>query len=366
MSWWTDGAPYKAIRDKTSDRQNLTVKISVICPFYNEETILEAAMRNLLERLSELEAPWELIVVNDGSTDRSAEIAKEVASEHANVSLLGYSHNRGRGAALRTGIAAAKGDILVTTEIDLSWGTRIVQELVEAMARWPDADIVVASPHLPGGAYKNVPLKRVWLSRAGNWIIRACMSSAVTMNTGMTRAYRREAIQSLPLSEERKEFHLEVILKATTLGLRIREIPAVLEWKEYKHQGQRVTRKSSSRVNKLVVSHSLFSIFANPVRYVWAMSLVSLLLGAIWFLVAIVFAYWRLVSAYTALMSMSLMIMGVILFVLGVVVRQGNMVQRELWMVQHHLYRLAATDDRRVADFERTKDEPPEPVHLPR
>lgn len=87
------------------------------------------------------------------------------------------------------------------------------------MSSDPGADIVVASPHLPGGGYKNVPAKRVWLSRLGNKVIRACMSDAATMNTGMTRAYRRRAILSLPLYEPGKEFHLEVILKATALGL---------------------------------------------------------------------------------------------------------------------------------------------------
>ena len=315
------------------------MSISVICPFYNEAQIIECAVRKLLEQLGAMGDDWELIVVNDGSTDGSEEIVQKVVDEHPKLRLLGYPHNRGRGRALRTGIAAARGDIIVTTEIDLSWGDDIVQRLVDAMHEWPDADIVVASPHLPGGGYKNVPQKRVWLSKTGNHVIRACMSNAVTMNTGMTRAYRRDAIRFLPLTEDGKEFHLEVILKATALGYKIREIPAVLEWKEYKHAGQRVSRKSSSKVNRLVVSHSLFSVFANPVRYVWAMSLASLVLGAIWFAFAVVFAYLGLVSAYTALMSMSLVILGVILFVLGVVVKQSNMVQREIWTMQHYLIR---------------------------
>src|SRR5262245_16134685 len=311
------------------------MRVSVVCPFYNEAQILESAIRTLLDRLGSLDGSWELIVVNDGSTDGSAEIAQRIAKEESSrLRVLGYPSNRGRGHALRAGIAAARGDIIVTTEIDLSWGEQIVHELVGAMERWPDADIVVASPHLPSGGYKNVPLKRVWLSRIGNRVIRACMSNAVTMNTGMTRAYRRHVIQSLPLSEDEKEFHLEVILKATAFGFRIREVPAMLQWKEYKHQGQRVKRKSSSRVNRLIVSHSLFSIFANPVRYVWAMSGIALVLGVILFVQAVVLFALRMVSAYVALMSVSLVVVAMVLFVLGVVVKQGNMIQRELWLIQ--------------------------------
>ena len=308
--------------------------VSVVCPFFNESGILEHAIRTLVDRLCTLDVTWELIVVNDGSVDGSGEIAERLAREFPQLRVLGYRYNRGRGHALRTGIAAARGEIVVTTEIDLSWGENIVQELVAEMRAHPETDIVVASPHLPGGGYRNVPAKRVWLSRIGNQVIRACMSNATTMNTGMTRAYRRNVIQSLPLFADGKEFHLEVILKATEFGLHIREIPALLEWKEYKHQGQRVKRKSSSRVNKLIVSHSLFSVFANPVRYVWAASLFSAFLGAAFFIYAVVLYYLHMVAAYTALLSMALFIVAAVLFVLGVVVKQGNMIQRELWTIQ--------------------------------
>jgi len=310
------------------------MEISVVCPFYNEAGILEHAVRQLLEQLATLPGEWELIIVNDGSTDGSDAIAAGLGRLSPRLRVLGYAHNRGRGHALRTGIAAARGDLVVTTEIDLSWGERVVHDLVAAMRAAPGTDIVVASPHLPGGGYRNVPLKRVLLSRAGNRVIRACMSNAVTMNTGMTRAYQRSFIQSLPLSEDGKEFHLEVILKATAFGARIREIPAILEWKEYKHRGQRIKRKSSSRVRRLIVSHSLFSLFANPVRYIWAMSLLSMVLGAAFLGLAVLLLYLKLVAIYAALLSVSLVILGILLFVFGVVVQQGNMIQRELWLVQ--------------------------------
>ena len=240
------------------------LRISVVCPFYNEEAIIGSAIGNLLERLeANLKDRWELIVVNDGSTDRSYEVVCEMSGKHPNLRVLSYRFNRGRGRALRTGIAQARGEIIVTTEADLSWGEDIVERLVAALDANPDADMVVASPHLPGGGYKNVPAKRVFLSRFGNHVIRMLMSDAASMNTGMTRAYRRASIRSLPLEEDRKEFHLEVILKAQALGYRIVEIPSLLEWKQYKHEGQRVTRKSSSKINKLMLTHSLFSLFAH-------------------------------------------------------------------------------------------------------
>ncbi len=310
------------------------MKVSVVCPFYNEERILEEALTRLLDALQSLEAEWELLVVDDGSTDSSRAIAERVAAERPGLCVLGYPQNRGRGFALRTGIAAAQGQVVVTTEIDLSWGEDIVHRLVRAMAEHPEADIVVASPHLPGGAYRNVPARRVWLSRLGNRVIRACMSNAATMNTGMTRAYRRDAVQSLPLYEDQKEFHLEVILKAHVFGLRVREIPAVLEWREYKHAGERVRRKSSSNVSRLIVSHSLFSLLANPVRYVWALSFLAMVLGLVLLVLAAYYLATDRVAAYTGLTAILMFVGSLVLFVLGVVLKQGNMVQREIWTLQ--------------------------------
>lgn len=311
--------------------------VSVISPFYNESGIIEHALRTMIAQLDTLPEPYEFIAVNDGSTDGSVDIAKKVEAEFpGKLRVLGYQTNRGRGYGLRTGIAAATGDIIVTTEIDLSWGDKIVHELAAAMRAHPETDIVVASPHLAGGGYKNVPPKRVFLSSFGNRIIRACVSNACTMNTGMTRAYRRDVIQSFPLLEDGKEFHLEVILKAIAFGCRIREIPAILEWKDYKHQGKRVARKSSSKIPKLIVSHSLFSVFANPVRYVWSISGTFLFLSLALFVVAVWSYLSKTTAVYSAMLSVLFFSLSIVLFVLGVVVKQGNMIQREIWLLQRH------------------------------
>ena len=311
-----------------------TLDLSVVCPFYNEEQILGDAIRALLARLEKLDVSWELVVVNDGSRDGSGKIAMELAAQHPNLRCISYALNRGRGHGLRTGISQARGAVIVTTEIDLSWGEDIVERLHQAMLDNPGTDIVVASPHLPGGGYKNVPSNRVFYSELGNRIIRTTMTNAVTMNTGMTRAYRRDAIRPLPLDEDGKEFHLEVILKAQALGYRIHEIPALLEWKEYKHQGQRVERKSSSKVNKLIVTHSLFSLFGNPARYVWLLGGVALGLSGVFLGAAVVRYLMDLVSVYMAIMSLALAIVGILLFAFGVIAQQNNMIQREIWRLK--------------------------------
>lgn len=334
---WEIGLEQEVSGADSSAGREPNLDVSVVCPFYNEAEILSQATHTLLARLSKFRSSWELIVVDDGSTDGSGEIAERLARENPQLRMLGYRFNRGRGHALRTGIAHARGNIIITTEIDLSWGEDIVERLLEAMKKAPDTDIVVASPHLPDGGYRNVPRSRVFYSRLGNWVIRTCMTNAVTMNTGMTRAYRAHAIRHLPLEENGKEFHLEVILKAQALGYRIAEIPALLEWKEYKHRGRRVARKSSSKVKRLIVTHSLFSLFGNPARYVWLAGAASFALAFAFLITGAVRYAMGLVSVYMGIMSLALTILGILLFVFGVIAQQGNMIQRELWRLKQDL-----------------------------
>ena len=163
------------------------------------------------------------------------------------------------------------------------------------------------------------------------------MINAATMNTGMTRAYRKDVIQTLPLEEKHKEFHLEVIMKAHALKYNIIEIPSILEWKAYKHKGKRVKRKSSSKIKKLVITHSLFSLFANPIRYVWAISGVSVLISLIFLLWSIMRLYFGLVSVFTLIISLSFGIISLILFGFGVLAQQNNMIQREIWTLKRRI-----------------------------
>ena len=240
------------------------VDVSVICPYHNEVEIIEKAVPELMRQLAKLDGSWELLLVNDGSTDGSDDILLRLAVESPRIRPLGYFTQRGRGFALRAGIEAARAEIVVTTELDLSWGANIVQDLVRALQENPEAQIAIASPHLPGGGYRNVPAVRVWISRLGNLAIRDCLPGAVTMNTGMTRAYRRAAVQSMQLEEDGKIFHLEVIRAAAKQDLKIIEIPAVLEWRHYGEGENSRRRPSSLKIPRQIKSHLAYLLRVNP------------------------------------------------------------------------------------------------------
>lgn len=202
---------------------------TVVTPMYNEADRIEANLAKLLATLDGSEVPWSLVVVDDGSTDDSAERARRALEGRENALVSRYSPNRGRGHALRHGFTHATGDIIVTTESDLSWGPEIVPQLVAPIAAGK-ADMVIASPYMTGGRLENVPWQRALLSRAGNLLLGRAYGT--TMATGMTRAYRREVLDRITLTADDKEFHLEALSGALEAGFRVREIPAVLRWDE--------------------------------------------------------------------------------------------------------------------------------------
>lgn len=312
------------------------MNLSVVCPLYNESQIIGTTVARMIDYLAGFDQPWELILVNDGSTDDSLSIVTKASEAEPRVKIVSYSQNQGRGFALKAGIDAAAGDVIVTTEVDMSWGEDIVTRLYDVLQQKPELDFVVASPNLSQGGYHNVPPRRVLVSKLGNKLLRLLFSFEFSMYTGMTRAYRRSVIQPLSFREKGKEFHLEVLLKLGALGFAGIEIPAKLEWSDHKMSktpGQR--RKSSSKIGKLILSHLHFAVFANPLRYFWALAGLNIFVGSGFCL----FGLWRFISGqvsiYSILLGVLLLVFGIIFFGFGIVTAQNRFIIEELWMHTH-------------------------------
>jgi glycosyltransferase involved in cell wall biosynthesis len=273
-------------------------------------------------------------------------LARTLEAQEPRLRVITYPDNRGRGNAIRTGVAHARGDIVITTEIDSSWGNDIVARLVAALRARPDADIVIASPHLPGGGYRNVPMWRVLLSSVGNYIIRSGLTYIVTMHTGMTRGYRRERFLALPLDEDDKEMHLEIVSKAIALGYRIYEIPAVLEWRAHELAGRPARpRRSSSVSNRVIRTHVLFSLLAAPFRYIYVVAAGLAGVAAVLFGWAVVNYLSQRVAAYLFLSSVLIGLFAFLVFAIGVLAQQGRALQRDLWRLRGEL-RVQSTSRR--------------------
>ncbi|MCL5270337.1 MAG: glycosyltransferase [bacterium] len=239
------------------------LKLSVVVPMFNEAENVEKTVARLGEALLGFtDGPWEVIVVNDGSSDDTWAIARALAArpEFPWLRVGGYQRNRGRGFALRTGFAMARGEWIVSIDADLSYDPAYILDLVGVLREEEDIDLVLASAYMPGGGVEGVPIRRLWVSRLGNKMLSWFMSSSgrkVNTITCVFRAYRRYVLDNLELESDGKDIHLEILSKALMLGYRFKEIPAVLRWRKH--------GASKHVFSHTAFTHLVFALFERPI-----------------------------------------------------------------------------------------------------
>lgn len=313
------------------------IELSIIIPGYNEAEVIERNLRTIHASVLSLGVPFELLFVNDGSTDNTAEKVYSLTKEFSEVNLISYGHNKGRGYALRQGFLNAKGRYILTIESDMNYGEEIIPALYRAINN-SIVDIVVASPYMKGGENRNVPMKRILLSKWGNKILSASLGGVIHTVSGMTRIYRRECIQSLPLNSNDKEIHLEILSKAITLGYKITEIPATLAWPERKFQ-KTEKRKSSFYAKKYIISHLAFTLFERPILLFGLLGLSSFIGGIILGLYVAYLRYTGSLNPNRPLMTLVVLMVlgGIILFSFGLLGMQINDLRKEIYRIQGRL-----------------------------
>ena len=232
--------------NESRPKENIPIQtLTVLVPAFNEERILAANMDRLRTYLSTLEPAyrWEILIIDDGSSDRTGPIADEFAAGHPEIRVLHAPFNLRLGHALRFGFHNTSSDVVVVLDADLSYAPEHIGTMLEKM-RTTRARIVIASPYRAGGRVVRVPALRRILSRWANRFLclmasKDFFSDKLTNITGMVRAYDGDFIRGLSLWAMDVDINAEIINKAKILRARIAEIPAVLDWSAAKPAGRR-------------------------------------------------------------------------------------------------------------------------------
>jgi dolichyl-phosphate beta-glucosyltransferase len=195
-------------------------ELSLILPCFNEADRLPATLAAYLAHLPVDPGAVEVLVVDDGSTDATAEVAKAVAVRDTRVRVLRSQPNHGKGFAVRTGMLAAAGNLLVFTDADGAYGPADLERVVLALAAAP---VAIGTRGPDSGA----PLARQVASRAFNHALHLLSDLPFTDTQCGLKGFRRQAAHQL-FGRARVNgfaFDVELLLLARGLGLPVAEVP---------------------------------------------------------------------------------------------------------------------------------------------
>ena len=222
--------------------------ISLVIPAYDEEACIGQSVREVMSYAAAHPAIREVIVVDDGSADRTAAIVEECrrqrVSDPARLVLLRHQRNQGKGAAVRTGLSHATSDIVAFTDADLSSPMSEVPALVGPILAG-ECDIVVGSRALDRSLIATHQSRfRETAGKIFNVLVRALTGLPIYDTQCGFKAFRRKAIGPI-LELQRVEtfaFDVEMLYLAARLGLTIREIP--VHWSHVQHTKVKLFRDS--------------------------------------------------------------------------------------------------------------------------
>ena len=249
-----------------SDQSAQNLLVSIVVPAYNEEAIFAENLEVLYGYMQTLEQgmSWEIIVVNDGSTDNTANLAEDFAHRHKNVRVYHHHVNFGLGQALRTAFTKCRGDYVVTMDLDLSYSPDHIGLLLTEILN-TQAKIVIASPYMKGGKLTNIPFVRKISSRLANRLLSLVAAGKIRTLTGLVRAYDRKFLQILNLKAMDMEVNAEIIYKAQLLRARIVEIPAHLDWSYFNSAGK--SRRSGFRMLRSIIASLMAAFIFRPFMF---------------------------------------------------------------------------------------------------
>jgi dolichol-phosphate mannosyltransferase len=230
-------------------------RVLVVIPTYNETPTLPMAISQL--RMDVPDA--HILVVDDGSPDGTGKIADEIAAQDPSVHVLHRDRKQGLGAAYLAGFRWGFGrgyDVFVEMDADGSHQSKYLPTMLDALS---DADVVIGSRWVDGGAVENWPKSRLLLSKGGNTYARILLGVPVHDSTAGYRAYRRTALDHIDLQAVQSQgycFQIDLTRRAAQAGLRIVEVPITFIEREV----------GESKMSRAIVAEALWRVTLWGVR----------------------------------------------------------------------------------------------------
>lgn len=205
--------------------------VSVIIPAYKQEKTIVEDVTRIFETMSQTRWPFEIIVVVDGFVDKTFEKIKKLESPE--IKVCGYENNKGKGYAIRYGMARALGDYIAFIDSGMDIDPNGISMLLEHM-EWYDADIIVGSKRHPASKIDYPPIRRFY-SWGYSKFVKILFGLKVTDTQSGIKVFKREVLEKvLPrLLVKQFAFDIEILAVSKYLGFdKIYEAPIKINWKK--------------------------------------------------------------------------------------------------------------------------------------
>jgi glycosyltransferase involved in cell wall biosynthesis len=221
---------------------------------YNEEDTLEKIVGRVFEVDYGIDE-FEVVIVDDCSTDASFEVAKRIAADAPNITVARHETNLGKGAAIRTAMKTATGDVMVVQDADLEYDPRDIPSLV-ALIRDDIADVVFGSRFSSSGPHR---VMYFWHQLGNNFLT---LFSNMMTNINLTdmevcyKAFRREVVETIEIEEDRFGFEPEMTSKVAKGQWRIYEVPISYFGRTY-DEGKKIGWRDGVRAMVCILKYNL-------------------------------------------------------------------------------------------------------------
>lgn len=247
--------------------EEISRKTLVVLPAYNEEANLPSLFGRIRAVMEEAHLPYRVMVVDDGSSDSTAEVSRQWA-EQMPITILQHQMNQGLGPTLRDGLnaaaeQAAPEDIIVTMDADDTHDASMIPLMVKLVEE--GQDVVIGSRFQPGAVVEGVPPHRQFMSLAASWLFRTVFPTRGLRDyTSGFRAYSARALSDAIskyrgrlVDQEGFQCMADVVLKLRRFPLRFREVPMTLRYDRKQGASKMKVARTAARTLGLILQRRL-------------------------------------------------------------------------------------------------------------
>ncbi|WP_321470975.1 glycosyltransferase [uncultured Paludibaculum sp.] len=229
--------------------------LSILIPVYNERTVVERSLQQVMDAPLPTGVDRELVIVDDCSTDGTWSILEVLAAEHSSIRLFRHAINQGKGAAVRTAISKAQGDFCLIQDADLEYDPNEYPALLKPLLAG-HADAVFGSRYMSGEARRVLPYWHTKINQFLTWTSNVFSNIHVTDMETCYKVFRTDLLKSIPIRSNRFGFEPEITMKCAKRQLRIYEVPISYHGRTYE-EGKKIGWKDGLQALGVILKYWL-------------------------------------------------------------------------------------------------------------